>query len=193
VPSSVVAFIYRTRVLYFYLPLLISIAMKHSLGQTTPLPLVIAGSTVAIGALAFRMFAASFLHGRHVVASPGAEYLCTSGPYAYVRNPLYLANFIIGLAMCLTIDEWYAYAIFLPSFAALHSIVIPHEEVFLRAKFRNLYEAYSSETPRFFPRPKRPHPSTNLRPDYRAGVLRDLHVSALIILLEAIVYLLFVA
>jgi len=131
--------------------------------------------------------------GRQAVRSPEAEFLCTSGPYAYVRNPLYLGNLLIGIGVCLTISEWYAYLLFLGSFALVYAVVIPYEEGFLTQKFGNAYTAYAAATGRLLPS-RTPYLSpTPIRADFRAGILGEIHAPVILGVLEIVVYRLFAA
>jgi protein-S-isoprenylcysteine O-methyltransferase Ste14 len=187
-----VPFIYRTRVLYFFLPLVISIILKRITGGTTSVPLFLLGIGVASLVEVLRMYSAGYLRGRQVVTSPQAEVLATSGPYAFTRNPLYLGNLLIGLAVCITINEWYAYLLFLASFAVVYSVVIPYEETFLFHKFGAEFQSYAIATPRLIPT-TRPHKSsTPIRPDFRAGILSEIHIPLILAALEAIVFFAFV-
>jgi protein-S-isoprenylcysteine O-methyltransferase Ste14 len=187
-----VPFIYRTRVLYFYLPLVISIVLKRITGGTTSLPLFLLGIGVAILAETFRMYAASYLGGRQVVSSPQAEFLATSGPYAFTRNPLYLGNLLLGLAVCITINEWHVYLLFLASFAIVYSIVIPYEETFLFQKFGAEFQSYTTATPRLIPTTHPYRSSTQIRPDFRAGILNEIHIPLILAALETVVFFAFV-
>jgi protein-S-isoprenylcysteine O-methyltransferase Ste14 len=190
--SSSASFIYRTRVLYFFIPLVISIILKRITGDATSPPLFLLGIGVASLGEAFRIYAASYLRGRQVVTSPHAEFLATSGPYAFTRNPLYLANLLIGLGACITINEWYAYLLFLASFAIVYSVVIPYEETFLSRKYGAEFQSYVTATPRLIPRTRPYKGSTTTSADFRAGILSEIHVLVLLAALEAIVFIAFV-
>ncbi len=77
--------------------------------------------------------------------------LATSGPYALMRNPLYFGNFVIGLGWSIIAGK-FAVIIFAVSFYVLYVLVIiPHEEVFLRAKFGHEYEEYCGRVKMFWP------------------------------------------
>jgi len=186
------AFIFRTRGIYMFIALAVSIVLKYHYGGVTPLPLFIAGLVIMAVIQAFRMYAASYLWGRQAVARVEAEFLCTSGPYSYTRNPLYLGNFIIGMGVCMAINEWYAYALFIASFAFVYSIVIPYEERFLQGKFGNAYLEYKARTGRLMPALKGYKAGTQVIPDYKAGVMGELHVPVILAILSAVIYKLFV-
>lgn len=186
------AFIFRTRGIYMFIAITGSIILKNHSGGNTPLPLFVAGVTLMAAVQAFRIYAASYLWGRQAVARVEAEFLCTSGPYAYTRNPLYLGNFIIGLGVCIAINEWYAYALFITSFAFVYSIVIPYEERFLQEKFGDNYLEYKAKTGKLLPVLRGYKGGMQVIPNYKAGVMGELHVPVILAILFAVIYRLFV-
>ena len=81
-----------------------------------------------------------------------AEELATWGPYALVRNPLYVGNGLIGLGWGWIAGPW-ATAVFCVTFWVLYDLlIVPHEEEFLRGKFGAEYENYCARVGRFFPK-----------------------------------------
>jgi protein-S-isoprenylcysteine O-methyltransferase Ste14 len=87
-----------------------------------------------------------------------APALVTAGPYAYVRNPLYVGNFITaaGFAVAFTgANRPLARAAIAGSSLAVmlgvYAVIVPHEEAFLRATFGPEYDAYAATVPRIFP------------------------------------------
>jgi protein-S-isoprenylcysteine O-methyltransferase Ste14 len=77
--------------------------------------------------------------------------LVTSGPYALVRNPMYLGSFLIGIGFVVMI--WPLW--FLPIFAWLFFLrfnkQVVKEEKFLTRLFKSEYETYCRKVPRIFP------------------------------------------
>jgi protein-S-isoprenylcysteine O-methyltransferase Ste14 len=76
-----------------------------------------------------------------------------SGPYGWVRNPMYIGGFLLlaGYALCTG-----AVAALLVAFGMLgaaHLFVVLYEEPNLRRRFDASYEAYLRSTPRWLPRP----------------------------------------
>ncbi|MBN1755920.1 hypothetical protein JW877_06875 [bacterium] len=80
-----------------------------------------------------------------------ADSLRTSGIYAYTRNPLYLANFIIGLGFCIVVGVWWVYIAYLFLFAFQYRLIIAAEEHFLLEIYGNQYIKWAGQVPRFFP------------------------------------------
>jgi len=87
-----------------------------------------------------------------------APELVTAGPYAYVRNPLYVGNFITaaGFAIAFTGANSFAsraalIAASLGTMAAVYATIVPHEEQYLRSQFGEPYERYCRDVPPIFP------------------------------------------
>jgi protein-S-isoprenylcysteine O-methyltransferase Ste14 len=77
--------------------------------------------------------------------------LTTTGPYAYVRNPLYLGSIIIAIGFVVAArDLWVAIAV-LAMFALVYVPVIRGEEAFLRKQFP-AYDGYARRVPSLLPR-----------------------------------------
>ncbi len=77
--------------------------------------------------------------------------LVTSGPYALVRNPMYLGSFLIGVGFVLML--WPIW--FLPLFGWMFFLrfrkQVVKEEAFLTKLFKSEYETYCKKVPRIFP------------------------------------------
>lgn len=82
-----------------------------------------------------------------------APKLITTGPYSFVRNPLYLGNGIMGCGWALALGWWWL-AAFAAAFGVIYSaIIIPYEEAFLAKKFGAEYERFLRSTPQLVPDP----------------------------------------
>ncbi len=81
--------------------------------------------------------------------------LCTSGPYAYTRNPLYLGSLFILAGLCVAANNVYltAAAALLATF--VYIFTVRSEENVLLGLFGEDYEAYRRSVPRLVPRPWR--------------------------------------
>ncbi len=80
--------------------------------------------------------------------------LVTSGPYRYVRHPMYTALIMVGIGLGWLSTSWY----FLLPFLATGIVIafrIRREEEAMIEKFGNEYIQYAKETGRFFPKIKR--------------------------------------
>ena len=75
----------------------------------------------------------------------------TTGPYARVRNPLYLGSLIVAAGFALAARDWWLAAAMLIFFLAVYLPVILAEEAWLRANFPE-FEEYGRRVPRLWPR-----------------------------------------
>ena len=78
--------------------------------------------------------------------------LAMSGPYAFVRNPLYVGNFFLGLGVVLIVWNWIILVIFLVGFLGIYTGTIRGEEKHLLGVFGKPYEDYCKNVPSFLPR-----------------------------------------
>ena len=85
-----------------------------------------------------------------------APTLFDTGPYAWCRNPLYLANATILIGLTLLFDSRWMVGLALPAaLLGIRSIVAAEERVLL-ATFGDRYRDYCRRVPRFLPRPPSP-------------------------------------
>ena len=97
----------------------------------------------------------------------GVERLATSGPYAYVRNPLYVGNFLLTLGItCISELLWLLPAVIL-LFIVQYVPIVLWEESVLAARFGTPYTAYCRAVPRWWPRWRRPPLSSEAPPRYQ--------------------------
>jgi len=80
--------------------------------------------------------------------------LVATGPYCYVRNPIYVGVLLIFLGHFLWFGYWalLLYTVF--SFIGVHSFIVLYEEPTLKKKFGAAYEEYLQKVPRWIPRLK---------------------------------------
>lgn len=97
--------------------------------------------------------------------------LVTEGPYAYVRNPLYIGNFFVGMGFMVMAWAWMPWMLFafFGLFALQYSAIVHLEEEFLLEKFGKIYRTFQSQVPRWIPRcsPYRQNKRNLMRPDWR--------------------------
>lgn len=78
--------------------------------------------------------------------------LTTNGPYALVRNPLYVGSFLIMGGMMLLINfDARAFAVLAP-LGGVYYLQIKHEEVLLENRFGDTWREYARRVPRLIPR-----------------------------------------
>jgi protein-S-isoprenylcysteine O-methyltransferase Ste14 len=109
-------------------------------------------AAVVIAGIVLRAWAAGCA-GRHTRTSNiEAGKLATSGPYAFVRNPIYLGSMVIGFGMVGIIGDWRLLPLCVGTLAALYFVIIPAEEEFLGRKYSLEYKVYCANVRRFLPR-----------------------------------------
>ncbi len=84
----------------------------------------------------------------------GGEELITHGPFAYVRNPLYLGNFLLGNGIVIMAWAWMPWMllVFWAVFLLQYGMIISLEEDYLQGRFGETYMQYKREVPRVLPR-----------------------------------------
>lgn len=73
------------------------------------------------------------------------------GPYAMVRNPLYLGTYLMALGAAIAIEQWIFLAVLTVVFAVIYHFIILDEESKLIRIFGEPYSLYCTLVPRFFP------------------------------------------
>ncbi|MBM4183046.1 MAG: isoprenylcysteine carboxylmethyltransferase family protein [Gemmatimonadetes bacterium] len=105
-----------------------------------------AGATLALLGLALRGWSAGTIQK--------GEVLTVSGPYAHVRNPLYVGSFLIGAGLAVAGGSVLWLLLFLLFFAALYGPTVASEAARLTEQFGHRYVEYAGEVPAFIPRLK---------------------------------------
>jgi protein-S-isoprenylcysteine O-methyltransferase Ste14 len=77
--------------------------------------------------------------------------LTITGPYAHVRNPLYLGSMLMAAGFALALESWIVALVLALGFLVIYVPVIASEERFLRATFPE-FVPYSKQVPRLIPR-----------------------------------------
>jgi protein-S-isoprenylcysteine O-methyltransferase Ste14 len=77
--------------------------------------------------------------------------LVTWGPFAVVRNPIYVALFVWILVMALALGHWRALILGVPLYWIGTWMRVTREEKLLRAQFGADYDAYAARVKRFVP------------------------------------------
>ena len=113
-------------------------------GRRPPVPGAVAWSlALVIPGLWLRGYASGYVKKN--------EELTTTGPYAYVRNPLYLGSILIAAGFAVALLSWPMGLALAAMFVAIYVPVIAAEERFLRATFPE-FDEYCRRVPRLIPR-----------------------------------------
>jgi protein-S-isoprenylcysteine O-methyltransferase Ste14 len=113
-----------------------------------------AGAAIALLGLALRAWAAGHL--------AKYESLSTSGPFAYLRNPLYVGTLMVGVGFAVAGARAGIGVLLVAVFVMLYLPVIEEEESYLRKKFPE-YADYERRVPRLWPKPSRGRSASRAR------------------------------
>jgi protein-S-isoprenylcysteine O-methyltransferase Ste14 len=78
--------------------------------------------------------------------------LIESGPFAYVRNPLYIGNMLLWVGFALTARLWWLAPIAFALLAAEYHAIVGWEERLLVQRIGDAYRDYMRRVPRWVPR-----------------------------------------
>lgn len=93
------------------------------------------GLGLAVAGQAFRIYAAGFIFKNKQLAS--------TGPYALVRHPLYLGNFMILIGFTIAAANWYVAAAVAVFFLVWYPAAIAYEDSKLENIFEDEWRAWS--------------------------------------------------
>jgi protein-S-isoprenylcysteine O-methyltransferase Ste14 len=147
------AFVFRQRGALLAIPAVVLAACgkPSAFSIAAGLPLTFVGESIRMWAVGY---SGVTTRGDHVMAPA----LVTAGPYAYVRNPLYVGNFLTATGFAIAFTGKNSPSVraalivaSLTSMAAIYAVIVPHEEAFLQATFGSDFERYVDAVPRILP------------------------------------------
>lgn len=116
---------------------------------------LIIGFIIAIIGEAIRLWGVSWAGSEtRTTGKVGGTFLIISGPFAYVRNPLYVGNILIYLGLGIMSFALFPYLqiIALFFFIFQYYLIVKAEEEYLFNTFGGQYNIYFNNVPRFLPR-----------------------------------------
>ena len=117
-------------------------------------PLVFGSLLIALGEW-LRIWAVGYAGGSTRTRTLGAARdLVTTGPYAHVRNPLYLGNFVLSIGVCVFANVYWMIAILVIGFLIQYTPIILSEETYLLKLCGDRYRTYCATVPRLIPHPR---------------------------------------
>jgi len=144
---SVPYWIYRIRNFLACPPLLFAFVYHRHEIEAHEVIWPLAAGVVILG-VALRIWAQQHV-GHRVI---GHKQLTTTGPYEFVRNPLYIGNTILCIGGVIASELLWLTPITFFWCLAVYSIVIRYEEEHLLRKYGDAYRRYLSKVPRWFPK-----------------------------------------
>lgn len=119
--------------------------------NASPITLVI-GFLIALTGELLRLWGVSWAGSEtRTTGGVGGTFLVISGPFAHVRNPLYVGNILMYLGLGIMSMALFPYLqiIALIFFVFQYHFIVKEEEGFLKTKFKDEYLRYLENVPRF--------------------------------------------
>ncbi len=158
---------------------------------------LIIGFAIAISGELMRFWGVSWAGSEtRTTGGVGGTYLIISGPFAFVRNPLYVGNILLYTGI--GIMSWslfpYLQIAAVMFFAVQYHFIVLEEEKYLKEKFGETYNEYVKNVPRFIPRFTSYKDSTLEQPPYnpKAGVNSEKRTLQAFILVSLIIVIIWI-
>ena len=145
---SSLAFKYRS---YTPIPFLLLMLIFQ---KSTPITLMIGFGIALVGEL-IRFWGVSWAGSEtRSTGGVGGTFLIISGPFAYVRNPLYVGNILMYLGLGIMSFALFPYLpiVAIIFFLIQYYFIVKEEEQHLLGKFKTDYQDYLKHVHAFFPR-----------------------------------------
>jgi len=107
-------------------------------------PLAVAGVLLVLAGLLVRSWAAGTLRKY--------KQLITTGPYALVRNPLYVGSFLMMGGFSTLLGDWLTVVLVMGPMIVLYWLAVRDEEQGMAQAFPDQWPAYAARVPRFLPK-----------------------------------------
>ena len=116
---------------------------------------LLAGFAIVLCGEALRFWGVSFVGAEtRTTGNVGGTFLITSGPFALVRNPLYLGNMLLYAGtgvMSMALFPWLL-VVAVVFFYLQYYLIVTREEEYLAERFGEEFEEYRRNVRRFIPR-----------------------------------------
>ncbi len=121
----------------------------HPTAQT-----LLAGGLVTFTGELLRYWGVAYAGGLTRVTTVGAPEVVVAGPYAYVRNPLYIGNMLMYLGVGIMSNALVPWLPLIAAayFAFQYAMIVSLEEEFLEKEFGAAFLEFKKNVPRFLPR-----------------------------------------
>jgi protein-S-isoprenylcysteine O-methyltransferase Ste14 len=154
VPSAWHHWLVRRRIVASLIGFTVLVSFNAFVQRNIPLnpfalhdPRVLVSMTLIVAGLMVRTWSAGTLNK--------SRELTTTGPYALVRNPLYLGSFSMMIGFCVLCRDIPTLIFVVGPMAFLYWLQVRFEEERLYRMFSWQWERYAGQTPRFIPRTMR--------------------------------------
>lgn len=150
IPSSIRNWLARRRVAISLIGFTSLVVFNVFIKQTIPFnpinlanPWVLSALALLLVGLAIRSWSAGTLNK--------SRELTTTGPYAVVRNPLYVGSFMMMFAFCILCKDLPTFLFIAGPMTFLYWVQVQFEEIRLSKLFPDQWSSYYASTPRFIP------------------------------------------
>lgn len=116
---------------------------------------LIIGFLIALAGEGMRLWGVSWAGSEtRTTSAVGGTFLIISGPFGYVRNPLYVGNILMYAGLGIMSNALFPYLQIgaLLFFILQYYYIVLEEEGYLKKTFGAEFEEYCKNVPRFFPR-----------------------------------------
>ena len=121
-------------------------------GQAPPSPgLLAAGISVTMAGELLRLWAVHYIGVISRTRSDRLGPLVASGPFAIVRNPLYVGNIALWVGFALTARLIWLAPVILVMLGAEYHAIVRWEERLLESRLGEAYRVYAARVPRWWP------------------------------------------
>jgi len=163
-------FVYYRRGLLVSVPLLVALASRFHETEQDALIWPLGGFLVLSGFL-LRVWTQQHLHYRLEVRKG----LTTTGPYQYVRNPIYIGNTLMCASAVVCSELLWLVPATVVNCALVYSIAVRREEARLAARYGEPYRQYMAEVPRWVPRVRLGGILAPVNENLVASILAEIH------------------
>lgn len=115
---------------------------------------IFTGLGIALAGEAIRIWGVSWAGSEtRTTGNVGGSFLVISGPFAHVRNPLYVGNILMYTGLGIMSFAFFPYLQILGVifFYFQYKLIVQEEELYLEKTYGKDYENYRQKVPRFFP------------------------------------------
>lgn len=127
-----------------------------------------------------------------VTGSVGAPAVVMAGPYAFVRNPLYVGNILMYVGVGVLSNALFPWLSLVAAVAFIvqYTLIVSLEEEFLEKEFGAAYLEYKRNVPRFIPRlvPYRTPAQAEQWPNWKEALRSETRtLQALVLIIGALI------